>query len=128
VAGRPEEALRMVEQAMRLNPRYPPWYLIESGFAYRLTGRYTAAITTLKELISRSPNFLTAHFQLAVSYLGQWVAQQSPAAQTLEPAVAAGQRALALNDSFHRSHMYLGSIYLYQQQYDQALAEMERAV
>jgi len=27
--GRPEEALRMVEQAMRLNPRYPPWYLIE---------------------------------------------------------------------------------------------------
>ena len=26
-AGRPEEALRAVEQAMRLNPHYPPWYL-----------------------------------------------------------------------------------------------------
>ena len=26
-AGRPEEALRAVEQAMRLNPRYPFWYL-----------------------------------------------------------------------------------------------------
>jgi len=26
-AGRPEEALRAVEQAMRLNPRYPPWDL-----------------------------------------------------------------------------------------------------
>ena len=58
----------------------------------------------------------------------QWISQQSPAAQTLEPAVAAAQRALALNDSLHWNHIYLGYISLYQQQYDQALAEMERAV
>ncbi|MBI3801803.1 MAG: tetratricopeptide repeat protein, partial [Deltaproteobacteria bacterium] len=38
------------------------------------------------------------------------------------------QRALALNDSLHWHHIYLGYIYLYQQQYEQALAEMERAV
>ncbi len=38
-AGRPEEALRSVEQAMRLNPRYPAWYLVDLGWAYRLTGR-----------------------------------------------------------------------------------------
>ena len=127
-AGRPEEALRAVEQAMRLNPRYPPWYLFELGWAYRMTGRYAEAIATLKEVISRNPNFLPAHLDLAVSYLWQWVAQQSPAAQTLEPAVAAVQRALALNDSFHWNHIVLGYIYLYQQQYEQALAEMERAV
>ena len=60
-AGRPEEALRMVEQAMRLNPRYPPWYLFQLGWAYRLTGRYAEAIATLKEALSRSPNFLAAH-------------------------------------------------------------------
>ncbi|MBI3795385.1 MAG: adenylate/guanylate cyclase domain-containing protein [Deltaproteobacteria bacterium] len=120
-AGRPEEALRMVAQAMRLNPRYPAWYLIESGWAYRLTGQYAEAIATMKELISRNPNFMTAHLELTSSYLWQWVSQQSPAAQTLEPAVAAGQRALAFNDSFHWNH-------LYQQQYDQALAEMERSV
>ena len=35
---------------------------------------------------------------------------------------------MALNDSFYRSHMNLGSISLYQQQYEQALAEMERGV
>ena len=35
-AGRPEEALRMVEQAMRLNPRYPPFYLFRLGWAYQL--------------------------------------------------------------------------------------------
>jgi tetratricopeptide (TPR) repeat protein len=28
-AGRPEEALRMVAQAMRLNPRYLPIYFVE---------------------------------------------------------------------------------------------------
>jgi adenylate cyclase len=127
-AGRPEEALRMVEQAMRLNPRCPPWYLFWLGAAYQMTGRYAEAIATQKEVIRRDPNFIVAHNNLAWSYWWQWVSQQSPVAQTLAPAVAAGQRALALNDSYHRSHIVLGWIYLSQQQYDQALAEMERAV
>jgi tetratricopeptide (TPR) repeat protein len=128
LAGRPEEALRRVEQAMRLNPRYPPIYLFQLGVAYCWTGRYAEAIATLKEAISRSPNFLPAHEVLALTYWWQWIAQQSPAAQTLEPAMAAVQRALALNDSFHFNHMGLGYISLYQQQYEQALAEIERAV
>jgi adenylate cyclase len=127
-AGRPAEALRAVEQAMRLNPRYPPWYLNELGWAYLSTGRYAEAIATLKETISRSPNFIVAHLNLALSYLQQWLSQQSPGAQTLEPAVAAIQRALALNDSFYPNHIVLGYIYLNQQQYDQALAEMEQGV
>src|SRR5262249_52121639 len=111
LAGRAEDALRLMEQAMRLNPRYPPWYLFELGWAYRITGRYAEAVATLKEAISRGPYFLPAHVNLASSYLWQWVAQQSPAAQTLKPAVAAVQRALALNDSFHISHIVLGFIY-----------------
>src|SRR5262249_18150439 len=60
-AGRPEEALKAVAQAMRLNPRYPPNYLFESGWAEQLTGRYAEAVATLKELISRNPNIITAH-------------------------------------------------------------------
>ena len=127
-AGRPEDALRALEQAMRLNPRYSPFDLVQLGWAYNSTGRYAEAIATLKEAISRNPNFMAAHLFLAISYLEQWTSQQSPAAQTLEPAVAAVQRALALNDSFHINHIILGYIFLYQQQYEQALAEMERAV
>jgi tetratricopeptide (TPR) repeat protein len=127
-AGKPEEALRALEQATRLNPRYPPLYSLQLGQAYQLTGRYAEAIAALKEAISRSPNFLPAHEVLAVSYWWQWLSQQTPSAQTLEPALVAAQRGLALNDSFPRIHIHLGSIYLYQQQYDQALAEMERAV
>jgi TolB-like protein/Flp pilus assembly protein TadD len=127
-AGRPEEALLAVKQAMRLNPRYPPDYLRELGWTYNLTGRYAEAIAAAKEAISRSPDHLATHLILASSYLWQWVCQQSPAAQTLEPTVASGQRALALNDSFYWSHIHLGYIYLYQQQYEQALAEMKRGV
>ncbi|HKA56691.1 MAG TPA: tetratricopeptide repeat protein, partial [Candidatus Binatia bacterium] len=57
LAGRSEEALRGVQQAMRLNPHYPPFYLFELGWAYRLTGQYAEAVAALKEAISRSPNF-----------------------------------------------------------------------
>jgi tetratricopeptide (TPR) repeat protein len=116
-----------MEQAMRLNPRYPPWYLTELGVAYHSTGRYTEAIAVLQEAIERN-NHILAHGVLGLSYLMQWLSQQSPAARTLEPAVAAGQRAVALNDSWYFSHINLGYIYLYQRQYEQALAEMERAV
>jgi tetratricopeptide (TPR) repeat protein len=69
-----------------------------------------------------------AHLELAISYLLQWVSQQGPTDQTLDLALAAGQRSLALNDSLHWNHAFLGAVYLYQRQYDQALAEMERAV
>jgi adenylate cyclase len=42
--------------------------------------------------------------------------------------MVAAQRALTLNDSVSVSHVVLGSVYLDQQHYEQALAEMERAV
>jgi adenylate cyclase len=127
-AGRPEDALRSIERAMRLNPRYPPFYLWELGFAYCYTGRYAEAIASLKEAISRMPNHIPAYLALAISYMWQWLAQQSPDAQTLEEALAAGQRALALNASWHSNHIVLGYVYLNQQQYEQALAEMERGM
>ncbi len=128
LAGRPEAALPAVAQAMRLNPRCPFWYSFVLGQAYGMIGRYAEAVAMQKEAISRNPNFLPAHFSLAINYWLQWLAQQSPATQTLKPAETAIQRALALNDSWPWSHIVLGSIYLHQQQYEQALAEMERGV
>jgi tetratricopeptide (TPR) repeat protein len=129
IAGRPEDALRALAHVRRLTPRAPPpSYAYELGWAYRAAGRYTEAITTLQEFLGRKPDAMAAHLDLALSYLLQWLAQQSPADQTLEPAMAAVQRALSFNDSWHPNHIVLGYIYLYQQQYDQALAEMKRAV
>ncbi len=125
MAGRYEEALRALAQAMRLNPRYAPLYLErELGRAYYGVGRYAEAITTLKEANRRLPSLVDVHVLLALSYLGQWLSQEGPADQTLEPALTAARRALALDFG----HVVLGDVYLYQKQYDQALAEMERAV
>jgi tetratricopeptide (TPR) repeat protein len=128
LAGRPEEALRMAEQALRLNPRYPSWYLFGLGWAYRMTGRYAEAVATLQELISRSPNFLYGHLVLALSYVQQWAFQQNADSQTLAQALAAVQRGLALNDADFMGHVFLGYVSLWQKQYEQALAEMERAI
>jgi tetratricopeptide (TPR) repeat protein len=127
-AGRPEEALRMMERAMRLNPHYPPPYLYELGWAYLFTGRYAEAIVMLKEDISRSPSNLLAHPLLVWSYLLQWADQQSADAQTLAQALAAAQRVITLSDSFHAGHQVLGTVYLWQKQYEPAIAEMERAI
>jgi len=88
-AGKPTEALRMLEQAIRLDPHYPPDYLRALSWTYQLTGRYAEAIVTAKEAISRSPNSLAAHLLLAVSYQDQWDSQLSQDPQTLEQALAA---------------------------------------
>ncbi|MBI3799253.1 MAG: adenylate/guanylate cyclase domain-containing protein [Deltaproteobacteria bacterium] len=103
-AGRPEDALRSIAQAMRLNPHYPPLYLYEVGWAYLSTGRYTEAIATLQDFLSRIPSHPVGRRLLAVSYLYQWDYQQSPDAQTLEPALAEAQRLIALNDSSPWGH------------------------
>jgi tetratricopeptide (TPR) repeat protein len=127
-AGRPEEAIRRMEQAMRLNPHPPPLYLFQLGWAYRLAGRYAEAITTLREALSRSPNHMASYEQLAINYVLQWASQLSPAAQTLAQAEAALQRALALNAEDPISRAFLGLAYLWQKQYEPALTEMERAL
>jgi adenylate cyclase len=67
-AGRPEETFRLVEKAIRLNPRYPAQYLGIIGQAYTLTRQYEEAISFLKRSITRNPNLLASHFFLAVSY------------------------------------------------------------
>ncbi len=127
-AGRPEEAIKMVAQAIRLNPRYQPWYAFQLGWAYRMAGRYAEAVAVMKEVLSRSPNNMAAYEQFAVIYVQQWASQLNPDLQTLAQAEAAAQRALALNTDVPISRAFLGLVYLWQKQYEPARAEMERAV
>ena len=117
-----------MEQAIRLNPRYPVWYLGELGWAYGCTGQYAKAVATLKEVISRTPTDVVSHILLANNYLAQWVFQLSPDSQALVQASVAAQRAIALYDAFPAGHTTLGGVYLWQKQYEQAIAETERAI
>jgi adenylate cyclase len=116
----------MMEQAMRLNPHYPPSYLGDLGWTYSFSGRYAEAVAALKEAIRRGPTLMVFYDTLANSYVQQWACQQEADAHTLEQALAAAQRTLALNNSFPPST--LGSIYLWQKQYEQATAAMEQAI
>jgi adenylate cyclase len=67
--GRVQEALVMLEKAIRLNPRPPNWYLHEFGSCYRLMGRYEEAIAALKRVLNRSPDYLNSRLNLIVTYI-----------------------------------------------------------
>jgi adenylate cyclase len=83
--GRPEEAIGWIEKAMRLNPRYPGYYLHTLGAAYVLAGRYEEALAALQGALSRNPNYLPVHRDLAVVYseLGRTTEAQAEAAEVL---------------------------------------------
>jgi len=48
--GQPEEAIRLIKQAMRLNPYYPNWYLWTLGWAQYQAHDYEGAIETLRQM------------------------------------------------------------------------------
>ncbi len=66
--GRARDALGLVENAIRLNPRCPAFYLYVLGHAFRLLGRTEEAIATQKRALARSPDFLVSHVALVVMY------------------------------------------------------------
>jgi adenylate cyclase len=67
-AGRLEDAIKLAEKAIRLDPRntlLPPFQL---GHAYRLMGRYEEALTAFRRVLTLYPNHVATHRQLAVVY------------------------------------------------------------
>lgn len=52
--GKFDDAIRLVEKAMRLHPYYPAYYLSWLGGGYRMTERYEDALTVHKQLPDRS--------------------------------------------------------------------------
>jgi TolB-like protein/Tfp pilus assembly protein PilF len=84
-AGRPQEAIGLIETGIRLNPRFPTGYLNHLSAAYRLTGRYEEAVAASKKLLARNPNFMLAHLQLANCYaqMGRLDEARAAAAEVL---------------------------------------------
>ncbi|RYH06730.1 BTAD domain-containing putative transcriptional regulator [Tropicimonas sp. IMCC6043] len=67
--GRAEEAIATIEQAMRLNPFYPPDYLSQLSWAYFAAERYQEAHETGLAYAELRPNHDHAHWRLAMTYL-----------------------------------------------------------
>jgi adenylate cyclase len=67
-AGRPEEAIPVLNKAMRLNPIPPSWYLTSLGGAYRLTGATEKAVHEYIKAIQLQPDDMFAHLYLAICY------------------------------------------------------------
>ncbi|HKA55109.1 MAG TPA: tetratricopeptide repeat protein, partial [Candidatus Binatia bacterium] len=66
--GRPEEAIAVWQQAMRLNPHYPSLYANALGWGYFLTRRYDEGIAVLKKAINQNPNYPPLRATLAMIY------------------------------------------------------------
>lgn len=126
--GNSAEALRSVETALRLNPRHPFWYFGAVGIAYRAMDQYEEAITAFQNLLARNPGFAPAYAQLAICYLLQWGSQRGQSSNSLDQALTISQKAIALNEFVPVGHSALGYVYAYQKQYEQAKAEIERAI
>jgi tetratricopeptide (TPR) repeat protein len=90
-AGKPEEAVRYAEQALRLDPIPPGWYYRNLGLAYSSTGRYEEAIAALRKALSRTPNDLITHANLTSAY--SWAGRH-------EEARAQAMEVLRINPSF----------------------------
>ena len=67
--GRVEEALALLNKAVRLNPMPPDWYPHEFGSCYRLMGRYDEAIAMLKRVLDRNPDYLNSRLNLIATYV-----------------------------------------------------------
>jgi adenylate cyclase len=68
VAGRPAEAITVVDKAMRLNPMPPAYYYGWLGIGYRLTNQFDKAIATLEKGLRVQPGHTICLIQLAAAY------------------------------------------------------------
>jgi len=67
-AGRSEEAVRYAEQALRLNPYPPSWWIRQLGQSNFFAGRYEEAIAAHKKSLNLSPEDLLTHIALTTAY------------------------------------------------------------
>ena len=84
-AGKPEEAINVLKNAMRLNPIPPGWYIGRLGDAYRLTGQHEKAVHEYKKAIQLQPDDMFSHLNLALYYvkLGRKADAHAEAAEVL---------------------------------------------
>jgi adenylate cyclase len=83
--GRSEEAIPVLQKAIRLNPLGDTGGFLNLGHAYRATGRFKEAVLEYKKAIQRAPDNFFAHLGLAATYsmMGREEEARAEAAEVL---------------------------------------------
>ena len=84
--GKVEEALALLNKAVRLNPIPPNYYFHEFGSCYRIMGQYEKAIIMLKRVLDNDPHHLFSRLNLIATYVmsGEEEMARAEAIQVLE--------------------------------------------
>lgn len=70
-SGRPELSIEPTERALRLDPHYPPYYLVNFGNMYLQLGRYDEAERYLEIVKEKAPDFPVTYIFLAAVRAGK---------------------------------------------------------
>jgi adenylate cyclase len=118
MACRPEEAIPMLQKAIRLNPNADPITIANFGHALRMTGRFGEAVSAFKKAIQRAPNHFIAHFGLATTYslMGRE-----------EEAHAEAEEVLRINPKFSLDYWKIVAPYKDQSEIDKIVNAMRKA-
>jgi adenylate cyclase len=68
-AGKAEEGIPYMQNALRMNPFPSPNYFLDSASIYRESGHYEKAIEAAKKALQSEPNSYLPYVILAISYI-----------------------------------------------------------
>jgi adenylate cyclase len=66
--GKAEESIKQTELAMRLCPRYPPWYLLMLARCHWVLGQFEEAIAASRSATKADPLYVQPFIELAMVY------------------------------------------------------------
>ncbi len=122
--NQPQEALPYLERAYQLDPQHVDAGINLSG-AYILTQQFRKAVAVLEPLSQQVPQHVMVWINLGAAYLGNPILARDE--QQL-PAIAAFEKALALNPAAPSVAYNLGLIYRDRQEREQAIYWFRRAL
>jgi tetratricopeptide (TPR) repeat protein len=106
--GQPEEAIRRIKEAMRLNPYHPNWYRIRLGWAQYLAHDYAGAVETIRKMEPIGVN-------------RRWLAASLAQLGRMEEARAEAEKFLKDNPSFSISDWASREPYLHEKDRQHAM-------
>jgi adenylate cyclase len=116
--GRSEEAIPVLQKAIRLNPLGETGSFLQLGHAYRVTGRFEEAVSAYKKVLQRSPDNIFAHYSLAATYI--WLGREKEARVEAE-------EVLRINPKFQLDYLTKGSVWKDQSVVDNLVDALRKA-